>query len=635
MAADVRCLQPSHPPYAASDEMPLDLAAISSYLHRPSTPPSSPDPRASSPLAPSRCRTPLLSKRQSSDACWAYLPCQEHLLQPTLSNPLPTSIPPPSPALAGITLGERNVFCFIGLPGRGKAFHARRTCHYLSFFHGAKVKLFELSRYRDKTGAPPGSQRNAIALLADVREFISGESEGESRSISLPTEVEGGQSLPLGSPSHDDGVCRPRRESIEISSTEGGKRRADAGRVAIVYSNDSFDSLKEVWSGTSKEGRRWADKSIPVALMFIEIIVSDPAIIASNIRAKAISEGCPAPTSEQIEGEMERMDEYARRYVTLQDDGSEDDLAYVKVGNYGRKVVANNMHGNVKMRVAQFLTTLHTAPHVIYLTRHGQSEYNVLGKIGGNPPLSEAGNLSALPAVGEDLTISLPSPPIYARRLGEWVPENVWKQDGKLVKARLWTSSLQRTILTARHIPHPVLPISSLSDNWQDSKAQRVNDGDEWEQTAPRVFRSLDEIFAGEYEGYRYAEIKAKAAKEADLRSLDKLGYRYPRGESYLDIIQRLDPLIQEMEMYREPLLIVSHQANGAVHRIIFAYLMNLPRTMAPKLDVRADEGTEGEGFRIPLHTVIKITYDGWSLPKEERFYLGPDGLCDDGQSLY
>lgn len=72
--------------------------------------------------------------------------------------------------------------------------------------------------------------------------------------------------------------------------------------------------------------------------MFIEIIVSDPAIIASNIRAKAISEGCPAPTSEQIEGEMERMDEYARRYVTLQDDGSEDDLAYVKVGNYGRKV---------------------------------------------------------------------------------------------------------------------------------------------------------------------------------------------------------------------------------------------------------------------------------------------------------
>lgn len=49
---------------------------------------------------------------------------------------------------------------------------------------------------------------------------------------------------------------------------------------------------------------------------------------------------------------------------------------------------------------------------------------------------------------------------------------------------------------------------------------------------------------------------------------------------------------------------------------------------------VRSSHGMCGV-LQIPLHTVIKITYDGWSLPKEERFYLGPDGLCDDGQSLY
>ena len=45
---------------------------------------------------------------------------------------------------------------------------------------------------------------------------------------------------------------------------------------------------------------------------------------------------------------------------------------------------------------------VHTTPHVLYLTRHGQSEYNVLGKIGGNPPLSVRGAE-------------------YAKRLGEWV----------------------------------------------------------------------------------------------------------------------------------------------------------------------------------------------------------------------
>lgn len=146
----------------------------------------------------------------------------------------------------------------------------------------------------------------------------------------------------------------------------------------------------------------------------------------------------------------------------VQDDGSEDDLSYVKLIDYGKKVLVNRMHGYLRMRLVQFLSTIHTTPHVIYLSRynvlrcprhfflvscriaplsavgcpvrdflpcprhravnalallflqleervhrHGQSEYNVVGKIGGDPPLS---------AAGEE----------YAERLGEWVPKNVW-----------------------------------------------------------------------------------------------------------------------------------------------------------------------------------------------------------------
>ena len=99
----------------------------------------------------------------------------------------------------------------------------------------------------------------------------------------------------------------------------------------------------------------------------------------------------------------------------------------MKLYNYGQKVVTNRMYGYLRMRIAQFLTTVHTTPHTIWLSRHGQSEYNVLGKIGGNPPLSRA---------GEE----------YARRLGPWVPHHVCVDaEGKTVKARLWTSSLQVT----------------------------------------------------------------------------------------------------------------------------------------------------------------------------------------------
>ena len=45
-----------------------------------------------------------------------------------------------------------------------------------------------------------------------------------------------------------------------------------------------------------------------------------------------------------------------------------------------------------------------------------------------------------------------------------------------------------------------------------------------WEQMSPRVYRNLDEIFAGEYEGKTYEEIKRTHATEASLRAMDKIG---------------------------------------------------------------------------------------------------------------
>ena len=146
------------------------------------------------------------------------------------------------------------------------------------------------------------------------------------------------------------------------------------------------------------------------------------------------------------------------------------------------------------------------------------------------------------------------------------------------------------------------------------SELDGVLDSEElWEQMSPRVYRNLDEIFAGEYEGMSYEDIERLRPEEASLRSMDKIGYRYPRGESYFDILARLDPLVHEMESYREPVLIVSHQA---VLRVLYAYLMGKPRSSAPKIE-------------IPLHTIMKITYDGWNPPYEERVYLGPEPLSE------
>ena len=41
-----------------------------------------------------------------------------------------------------------------------------------------------------------------------------------------------------------------------------------------------------------------------------------------------------------------------------------------------------------------------------------------------------------------------------------------------------------------------------------------------------------------------YEEIHAKYPKEFALRDQDKYHYRYPKGESYEDLVHRLEPVI-------------------------------------------------------------------------------------------
>ena len=102
-----------------------------------------------------------------------------------------------------------------------------------------------------------------------------------------------------------------------------------------------------------------------------------------------------------------------------------------------------------------------------------------------------------------------------------------------------------------------------------------------------------------------YEEIQKTYPHEYEMRRQNELAYRYPRGESYLDVIARLDPLIQELESYREDILIVGHQG---VLRLIYAYFAGLDRDEAATLS-------------IPLNTVIKLTPRTHDCI-EERFLL-------------
>ena len=155
---------------------------------------------------------------------------------------------------------------------------------------------------------------------------------------------------------------------------------------------------------------------------------------------------------------------------------------------------------------------LHTLPRTLYLTRHGQSDYNLLGKIGGDSGLTPAGME-------------------YARRLAVFAKEYI-AQEGSSNDAesggvpsvprpaRLWTSTLRRTKETAQFIEHNT--IKHTYDN---------GDVISWMQFRPMARRNLDELYAGTCDGMTYKEIEEVYPEEFERRQRDKLAYRYPRGK--------------------------------------------------------------------------------------------------------
>src|SRR5262249_3685748 len=88
-------------------------------------------------------------------------------------------------------------------------------------------------------------------------------------------------------------------------------------------------------------------------------------------------------------------------------------------------------------------------------------------------------------------------------------------------------------------------------------------------------------------------------------RARDKFRYRYPRGESYADVIQRLEPVIVELERQRSPVLIIAHRA---VIRALYGYLMGKPQDECPHV-------------QVPLHTSIQLTPTDYGYD-EDRFVL-------------
>lgn len=394
----------------------------------------------------------------------------------------------------------------VGLPARGKTYIARKISRYLCWL-GYQARVFNVGNYR-----------RARLGANQVHSFFS--------------------------PENQEGV-EARRKLALAALKDMLKWLRQGGDVGIYDATNS-----------TRERRQWVYERCQaegVQVVFIESLC-DANVVEQNVREVKLK----SPDYVDVDPDKAAADFRARiaHYERSYEPVEEQSFSYVKLIDVGRQVVVNRIEGYLASKLIFFLMNIHTRRRRIWLTRHGETEFNVLGRIGGNSELTASGRG-------------------YSKSLASYLDERVGEYERLLV----WTSTMRRTRQT-------VEPLTRKPHQW----------------------RILDEIDAGVCEEMTYQEIRERYPDEYAARQEDKLRYRYPNGESYSDVINRLEPLIVELERQPFPVLVVAHQA---VLRCLYGYLIGRPQEECPHI-------------RIPLHMLIELTPTAYGY-EERRVKLGPE----------
>lgn len=353
---------------------------------------------------------------------------------------------------------------------------------------------------------------------------------GEYRRIAAPDSINCSEFF-----RSDNSKANEIRERCAIVALEDLSRWLKSGGEVAVY--DATNSVRS----RRRMVKEYVEK-LGFKLFFVESVCFDPQVIEANIREVKLSspDYMGVDREQAIEDFRRRIKNYEQIYETLDVD-IDADLSFIKIFDLGAKFLVNGVRGHVESRCIYYLMNIHVLPRTIYLTRHGETIANVSGRIEVNSPLTRRGQE-------------------FAESLAEFMNRQELPDDQPLT---VWTSIQSETKQTAKHLQ------TDMKEEW----------------------KALNELDAGICEGMTYKEIEDTYPDEYELRQLDKFYYRYPAGESYQDLVTRLEPVIMELER-RESVLVIGHQA---ILRCLLAYFSEKSINELPYLE-------------IPLHTVVKLT---------------------------
>lgn len=341
----------------------------------------------------------------------------------------------------------------------------------------------------------------------------------------------------------------------------------------LVEQDDGAVAIFDATNSTIKRRSMVADRCREVegiTPLFVESICDDPAVLEKNYAMKLGNDDYRGmdPVAARADF-LERVKMYEKRYETLDESENDGLVRFIKLINIGKKVVLNNCFGYAPSHIGFYLSNIHITPRCIWLCRHAQTkdtQNDILGSVS-----------DVLTRRGVD----------YCKKLAVHVQTglNEFDGEGRDVIVLTGTAPVHRATNDALCGTRFQNVGSTTAEQRQAMKAAR---------NYPLMSTSLlNELDGGDCNGMSYDMIQKDYPAVWAARETDKLNFRYPGagGESYADVVNRLKPVIIELERRRGSIIVFSHLA---VQRCIFAYFTGCPMEELPHIE-------------MDMHTVFEL----------------------------
>lgn len=281
-------------------------------------------------------------------------------------------------------------------------------------------------------------------------------------------------------------------------------------------------------------------------VLFIECVNEDPLLLNACIRRKAeLPEYDGYDKDAALASFMKRIEHYENSYDPI---GAEKYWMIVDVA-------ANRVLDERPCEISPYYAAIReivTSMWIrdLYLARHGQTEFNVQGRIGGDPPLTAKGRAQA-------------------QLLGRHMKDK--KIDWVFTSTRMRSHETAAPVLESHPHAHTL------------------------------ALREFDEIWAGDCENMLYTEIREKMPEVAAGRNANKYGYMYPNGESYAILQERVRRGLRRALFLAEdsPMLIIGHQA---INRVLLSLFLRQRTEDVPYIHI-----PQSQYFHIQLSPGRKL----------------------------